>query len=441
MNEIFQHILFTISNRDFTVGQLTAALTSILLSWVLYKLISQRLLQRYFKIEKYKTEDKDKIFRIVKYLFFLIALTGVILSLQLNHEFFSNEKISFKVATVLETLIIIQLARLLDWIIAKVLQYNYQKTHNAEIKEHPEGKKYLEREMEPSTSRTVQSVVYILAVILILQNFNLDYTIFSFDSYNFKISNIFWSALILLVAQLLIWILTQLILFNYYRNNTVNVGSQYAINQLLKYVIYLMAFLMAIESLGIKMTVVWGGAAALLVGIGLGLQQTFNDLISGIILLFERTVEVGHMVQLDEMVGTVKKIGLRTSIIETRDNITVVVPNSKLVTDNVINWSHFDDKVRFKIIIGVAYGSDTQLVKSLLLDVAKKNIYVLEYPNPLIRFTDFGDSALIFELHFWSRNYIVIEDVKSDIRFEIDRVFRENDIQIPFPQRDVWLRK
>ena len=229
-------------------------------------------------------------------------------------------------------------------------------------------------------------------------------------------------------------------MFGYYKKKRINVGAQFAINQLLKYFLYVVAFLFALESLGVKLTVLWGGAAALLVGIGLGLQQVFNDFISGILLLFERTVEVGHVVQVDGLIGSVKKIGLRTSLVETRDNITVIVPNSKLTSENVVNWSHYDNKARFRIAIGVAYGSDTQLVKELLLKVAKENGYVLKHPASFVRFTDFGDSSLNFELHFWSHEFINIEDVKSDLRFEIDRVFREHKVEIPFPQRDVWFK-
>jgi small-conductance mechanosensitive channel len=142
-----------------------------------------------------------------------------------------------------------------------------------------------------------------------------------------------------------------------------------------------------------------------------------------------------------DMIGRVKRIGLRTSIIETTENITVIVPNSKLVTDSVINWSHQDDRARFTLSIGVAYGSDTALVKKILLQVATDNIYVLGKPLPIVRFVGFGDSSLDFQLLVWSRNFIVIEDIKSDLRFEIDRLFRENDVVIPFPQRDVWMKK
>jgi small-conductance mechanosensitive channel len=255
------------------------------------------------------------------------------------------------------------------------------------------------------------------------------------------LSNILTALLTLLIARLIVWVVTQIILYNYYKREKINLGSQFAINQLLKYVIYVIAILIAITNLGVNPTLIWGGLAALLVGIGLGLQQTFNDFFSGIILLFERSVEIGDVLEVSGgTVGTVKRIGMRASLIETRANITIVVPNSKLVTEDVINWSHFDNKVRFNITVSVAYGSDTKMVRAILLEVAQENSYIIEYPAPFVRFTDFGDSGLYFELHFWSRNFIIIEDIKSDLRFNIDAAFREAGITIPFPQRDVWIR-
>ena len=118
----------------------------------------------------------------------------------------------------------------------------------------------------------------------------------------------------------------------------------------------------------------------------------------------------------------------------------MVVPNSKLVNDNVINWSHYSNRVRFEVTVGVAYGSDTALVKEILLSVVNDHDDVMPYPIPFVRFNDFGDSALLFTVYFFSRNFMFIENVKSDIRFEIDKRFRANHITIPFPQRDVWFK-
>lgn len=441
LKQFFERVLFTIGTQSFTLGRISIAIATLILCFVFYRLTVKRLLPYYFSKETVKTKNQAQISRIVKYLFVLLAIIGVIFSLKLDHVLYSNGNIDIKVSTIFQALIILQIARLLDWMISKVLLFNYYRNRDAE-KLKKVASTSSKKDEPLIANRSVQYAVYVFAVILILQSFHLDYTLFIVQDQHFKISNIFWAIFIILIAQLIAWILTQLILYSYYQRQKVNVGSQYAINQLLKYVIYVIAGFMAIESLGINMTVVWGSAAALLVGVGLGLQQTFNDLISGIILLFEGTVEVGDTVQVDQdLVGIVKKIGIRTSIVESRDNVTVIVPNSKLITERVINWSHYDDKVRFKIPVGVAYGSDTELVKKLLLQVAKENIYILDYPSAFVRFVNFGDSSLDFELRFWSRNFIVIEDIKSDLRFEIDRLFRENNVEIPFPQRDVWMKK
>ena len=232
-----------------------------------------------------------------------------------------------------------------------------------------------------------------------------------------------------------------MVLYSFYRNQNVDQGAQFAINQLLKYVIYTFAIVMALEHLGINMTLLLGGAAALLVGIGLGLQQTFNDFISGVVLLFEQSVAVGDVLEVDNTIGVVKRIGMRSSILETRGNISFILPNSKLVNEKVINWTHLSSKVRFDLPLSVAYGSDTKLVKKILMDVAKENPYIIQYPAPFVRFNAFAESSLDFSLYFFSRNYMIIEDIKSDLRFSIDQAFRENNISIPFPQRDIRIRK
>jgi len=166
-------------------------------------------------------------------------------------------------------------------------------------------------------------------------------------------------------------------------------------------------------------------------GLGSGLQCNEQEI---------AVLEVGDVVDIGGLVGTVRRIGLRASHIQTRSNITVIVPNSKLVVDNVVNWSHSDDRARFQVSVGVAYGSDTELVKNLLIECAQANEKILNFPRPFVRFVDFGNSSLDFELHFWANEFIRIEDVKSDVRFSIDRAFREHEVTIPFPQRDVWFK-
>jgi small-conductance mechanosensitive channel len=255
----------------------------------------------------------------------------------------------------------------------------------------------------------------------------------------FSVSNIVNVILIYFIVQVIMWIINQ-ILSSYFQRDKVDVGAQYAINQVIRYVVFTVAILAAIQALGFDLTLIWGGAAALLVGFGLGLQQTFNDLVSGLLLLVERTVEVGDTLDIDGMVGTVERIGIRVSHVRSRDDITVLVPNSKLVTSKVINWTSQREATRFQVAVGVAYGSDTALVKKLLLEVANHHEQVEPYPSPYVIFKDFGASSLDFEVHFWSKELMAIEKVKSDLRFDIDARFRKHNIEIPFPQHDVWFK-
>jgi small-conductance mechanosensitive channel len=177
------------------------------------------------------------------------------------------------------------------------------------------------------------------------------------------------------------------------------------------------------------------------VGLGLGLQDAFKDLVAGIIILTERTVTAHDIVEIDGIVGQVVEVGLRTTTILTRDDIEMILPNQRLTNERVVNWSRTNSVTRFYVDVGVAYGSDTQLVKKVLIEVASNNKQVsLEQP-PAVLFSDFGSSSLNFKLQFFSKNLFRIERVKSDLRFEIDKAFRENNIVLAFPQLDVWIRQ
>ncbi len=219
-----------------------------------------------------------------------------------------------------------------------------------------------------------------------------------------------------------------------------DVGRSHAIIQIIRYILWITAIIIALDTINVKITFLLAGSAALLVGIGLGLQQIFQDILSGVALLFEGSLKVGDIVEIeDEIVGKVKEIGLRTSKIETRSNIIMIIPNSKFITDNVINWSHLEKKTRFSVSVGVAYGSDVELVRDLLLKCANEHKDITKNPKPFVRFTDFGNSSLDFELFFWTTNTFWVENIKSDLRFQINRAFIENNVRIPFPQRDIHI--
>ena len=217
--------------------------------------------------------------------------------------------------------------------------------------------------------------------------------------------------------------------------------SYWSIYLILRYVIWVVILVLLLETSGVKVSVILASITALLVGIGFGIQQLFNDIASGIVLIFERNLQINDIIQLeDETVGKVIHIGLRTSKLKTRDDVILVVPNSKFVNDTIINWSQIDFNTRFSVKVGVAYGSDTKQVTRLLLECANSNKNISPYPKPFVRFYDFGDSSLDFQIYFWVRDSFLVENAKSEIRYAIDDAFRKNGVHIPFPQRDLHIK-
>ncbi len=243
--------------------------------------------------------------------------------------------------------------------------------------------------------------------------------------------------IIFAVSRLLVWSLRKFLQKRIFRKSTIDEGRQFTLIQLVKYFVYVVATLLAFQALGVQLSLLLAGSAALLVGIGLGLQQTFKDLVSGLILLFEGNVTVGDIVEINTLIGRVTSIGLRTSKIESRDAITIIVPNSRFLEDNVVNWSHNKKLTRFTIPISVSYDCDVEVVRKTLLECVKSHRDVVEKPGPFVRLQDFGDSGVRFELLFWTYNVWRIENLKSDIRYSIFKAFKANQITIPFPQRDV----
>lgn len=432
--------LFSIQGFDFTTDHIIGICIIIAIGYALFGLFNA-ILQRASVGKLEEGESLTLPRRIISSIVILICTFLVLAFLDLDFVLYNTDTGVFKFNLFILFLIVVQILRLIHWVINKLFIHDFYTKRDDE----KNLGKFDEKDQEQEVRGILLYIIYAVAAIFLLNFFQVDKLLinesFNGDNISFKISHIFEALLIFFVAQFIVWILVNLILYNVYKNRKVDVGSQYAINQLLKYFIYVIAIVLMFGKLGFNINLLLGVGAALLVGVGLGLQQTFNDFFSGILLLFERTVAVGDVLQVGEEVGIVKKIGLRASTIETRRNITMLVPNSKLVNDTVTNWTHFDDKVRFEINVGVAYGSDTELVKKILLGVANENPYIINYPAPFVRFVSFGDNSLNFCVYYFSRNFIVIEDIKSDMRFAIDKKFREHEISIPFPQRDVWIRK
>lgn len=206
-----------------------------------------------------------------------------------------------------------------------------------------------------------------------------------------------------------------------------------------RYFIYLVVILIAMDNMGINVTAIFAASAALLVGVGLALQTFFQDIISGIFILVDQSVHVGDIIEIDGKVGRVVEIKLRTTRAVTIDNKVLVIPNHKYLTSILYNWTENGTKTRESVSVGVAYGSDVELVKKLLLQAANAHPNVLKQPEPIVLFMDFGDSALNFKLVFTLNNSFEAVMPQSDLRFEINRLFKAHNISIPFPQRDVHI--
>lgn len=263
----------------------------------------------------------------------------------------------------------------------------------------------------------------------------LDFKILELSNYTLSVSKV----LLIIAILVLTWLGLRMVKKLLFRSNRLDEGQKFSVFQIIRYLVWIIAIVYCFESLGVQFTFLLAGSAALMVGLGLGLQQTFNDFVSGLILLVEGTLKVGDIIEVGGAVAKVERIGLRTTKVTTRDDITLILPNNVLTNQQVINWTHAQEQARFKVSVGVDYSSDVELVSKILLECANNHKSVLQTPKPFVRFENFGDSSLDFSIYFWSNKIFPIENVKSEIRFAINKGFRENKVSIPFPQRVVHM--
>lgn len=218
-------------------------------------------------------------------------------------------------------------------------------------------------------------------------------------------------------------------------------GVSYAIGRMVQYGVVVSGVLVCLDTLGVDLGTLAALGAMLSVGIGFGLQNITQNFISGIILLVERPIQKGDFVVVGDVVGRVVEIEMRATKVVSRDGVAMIIPNSEFISGRVYNESHPTTRKRVRIGIGVAYGTDTSLVRDTLVAIALSHPQVLKDPPPEVLFKNFGDSSLDFELAVWLDAPDGEPVITSDLRFEIDRVFRERSIEIPFPQREVRLRQ
>ena len=272
----------------------------------------------------------------------------------------------------------------------------------------------------------------------LLNNF-LEFEIFSIGKYSLKVSTLVLVLFIIVITKVILWLIKKSI-FRKRNLDQFNEGNTYSLFQIIKYVIWVIAIGIILETFGVKLSLLLAGSAALLVGVGLGLQQTFNDIISGVILLSERSIRIGDILEVDGGILQIQEIGLRTSKGLNTDDISIIIPNSLITTNKVINWSHQKKQNRFRIEVGVTYGSDVELVIKILQESAREHPEVIDEKLIEARLVNFGNSSLDFQVLFYSSTIFGSDRMKSDIRRIINKKFIENKITIPFPQMDVHIK-
>jgi small-conductance mechanosensitive channel len=224
------------------------------------------------------------------------------------------------------------------------------------------------------------------------------------------------------------------------REAGLDAGLVQTVSAVASYTIIGIGIFIALGSIGLNLTtltVIAGGAS---VGLAFGLQEIFNNFISGFILIFERSLEPGQVVEVDDNTGSVTKVGIRSTTIRTLDNVELIVPNSRFLTETVTNLTKTEDLVRARIDVGVSYNSDPHQVREVLLEAAQKHPKILADPAPTVQFSDFGASSLDFSLLVWTNDALQLAPLKSDLRYDIWDALATHNIEIPFPQRDIHIR-
>jgi small-conductance mechanosensitive channel len=264
-----------------------------------------------------------------------------------------------------------------------------------------------------------------------------DYKLLEIGNYSLSLFN----ALVIIALIAIVWIFLKIIKRILHKNTKLRQARQFATYQIIKYVVIIIAFILCLKLAKVNVSAMLVGSAALLVGVGLGLQNLFNDFVSGVIILLDGSVEVNDIIEVNSLICKVQRINMRTTTVLARDDKTIILPNSTLTGSQLINWTHGHETARFEIQVGVDYSSDIHKAMSIMQTVANDHPMVLKDPKPFVRLIDFGNSSIDLLLLFWSNEIFRVENIKSQIRIKIFDEFTNNGITIPFPQRVVTMRK
>lgn len=267
----------------------------------------------------------------------------------------------------------------------------------------------------------------------------LSITLFQIGENEITLLSLISIAITLVIAYLVSRYLRKFLRKKVFHSEMFDKGAQHSILTIIHYLIMLIGVYAALNIVGIQLTALLAAAGVLGIALGFGLKTIISNFVSGLIIIGERNMQVGDRITVEDQWGEVTEITMRSTTVTTNDNVEVVVPNEDFITKKVINWTRQDSRVRIHVPIGVAYGSDVEEVRKILKEIAEDHESVLDNPDPRVFFKAFGDSSLNFDLACWIPDPGKKLPIKSDLNYEIERRFREENIEIPFPQRDIHM--
>ena len=382
--------------------------------------------------------------RFLLYLGLGIAVVGLITSM-LGFERFASMLIHATLSTFIFVIIIVRIAlRLVSGGIESFMHLDWIRNRSfMQVLGLNEATRKLQALLQIII--VVNAALILLVVWNIFDNFQdarnaiMNYE-FIFGELALSVKMVILVIIILYLTSLFSWVIQAFVDSQVMTPRKMDIGIKESLKRLFHYGFFTLGFLIAVSTAGLDLQKITILVGALGVGIGFGLQNIVNNFVSGLILLFERPVKVGDIINIDQDWGTITKIGLRSTVFETFDNSEIIVPNADLIAQKVTNWTFSNKVVRAVLPVGVAYGSPLEKVLEILNKAAKEHPDVLKYPVPNSIFEGFGSSSIDFQLRFWVRTIDERLRIRTEVAVIIDRLFREENIVIAFPQLDLHLR-
>jgi len=413
--------------------------------YLLFMAIANIILIRHFIFRILKNlhyEKKGLILKSIGYVFLVMAFIGLYGAIMGNVVIGKDLLIALNIAVVAGALIYASLI-ILNGIIITIIdakyvsRINFFRNRNAYIKK--------------KVVRILNFLGGFYFLVILLKQLNVWFSIrdrvadlfteeLSILDIEFSLTSVLVFILIIYLSVLISKTIQIILEYDVFSKIPMDKGLPHSISMIVKYSIITGGILLAVSAAGMPLTSLTVLLGAFGVGIGFGLQNIFNNLVSGLILLFERPVQIGDTIEVGTLIGTVRSIGIRASNIKTFDGAEVIVPNGQLISNEVINWTLSDQQRRIEVIVGVSYDSDPHQVYKLIMNVLTQRKDIMQDPAPTVLFNEMGESSLDFRLLFWTTSFSKWLQIRSEVIFEIFDLLKENNIEIPFPQRDVHIR-